>query len=313
LALLAAVLPWSAGLWAESIRAWLSVVENLRLPVGLVAIAVTLCALMLRRGRLTVVACFAIAVSGIPVLANIQGSPPVAQDTPAITVLTFNVWVRNREPERLVAYLRAQKPDIVFLEEMTEPYKQSLAVLSDLYPTQITCHDRIAACETMLLSRFPARRQSAGPISGAMPSTAIAELDLDGRRLTAIAVHVVWPFPMQGRDVQRQQVMHLAGALEAFDGPLLLGGDFNGGGWVRNQRDLRAQTGLIGEPGLHPSWPALPIRGLAIPDWLRLPIDHIFSRGGPIITAAEVGPELGSDHLPLLVTVSWPQDGAAAP
>jgi endonuclease/exonuclease/phosphatase (EEP) superfamily protein YafD len=311
--LLVAVVPWLAGLsWSESSRAWLSVVENLRLPVGLSAALVALTALLLRRGRLAAVAGFAIAVSTAPVLANIQGRPPVAADTATVSVMTFNVWVRNREPERLVAYLRREKPDIVLLEEVTEPFKQALAALSDLYPTRITCHSGIVACETVLLSRFPAKRRAAGPIGGGLPSTALAELDLGGRRLTAIAVHVAWPFPMQGRDAQREQLMHLAAALKAFDGPLLIGGDFNGGGWVRNQRDLRAQTGLVGEPGLHPSWPAIPIRGLVVPDWLRLPIDHVFSRGGPIVTAAELGPELGSYHLPLLATLSWPKQSDRA-
>ena len=311
LLLSAAVMPWLTDLsWSESTRAWLSVVENLRLLVGFAAMAVALVALLLRRGRMAALAGLAIAASGAPVLASIQGRPPVAADTSTVSVMTFNVWVRNREPERLIAYLRRQKPDIVFLEEVTEPYKQALAALSDLYPTQITCHSGVVACETMLLSRFPAKRETAGPIRGGLPSTAIAELDLGGRRLTAMAVHVAWPFPMRGHDAQREQMMHLAAALDAFDGPLLIGGDFNGGGWVRNQRDLRAKTGLTGEPGLHPSWPAIPIRGLTVPDWLRLPIDHIFSRDGPVVTVAEIGPVLGSDHLPLLATVSWPLDRA---
>ena len=45
---------------------------------------------------------------------------------------------------------------VVFLEEVTETHKRALATLTDLYPTQVTCHTGIIACETMLLSRFPA-------------------------------------------------------------------------------------------------------------------------------------------------------------
>jgi endonuclease/exonuclease/phosphatase (EEP) superfamily protein YafD len=306
--LVVATLPWLAGLpWPAATRAWLTVVENLRLPVGLTAAAVACCALLLRRGRVTVAACFAVALSGVPVVASIPGRQPVADDAPSLTVMTFNIWVLNREPERLVAYLREQKPDIVFLEEVTEAHKQALAQLADLYPTQVTCHHSLVACETMLLSRFPAARQSAGPIGGAMPSTAIAELQIGSRRLTAIAVHVAWPFPMGGQDAQREQVTHLAAARARFQGPLLVGGDFNGGAWVRNQRDLRVETGLSGEPGLHPTWPARPIHGYEVPDWIRLPIDHVLSRGGPVVVSAEAGPELGSDHLPLLTSVAWPR------
>jgi endonuclease/exonuclease/phosphatase (EEP) superfamily protein YafD len=228
-----------------------------------------------------------------------------------LKVVTFNVWVRNRQFDRIISYLRQEKPDIVFLEELKEEHKQAFAKLADLYPTQVTCHDNKIACETMVLSRFPARLQRAGWINGAPPSIAVAELDIDGRFLTVIAVHVIWPFPMRSRDAQREQVVHLAAALDAFDGPLVIGGDFNGGAWVRNQRDLRALARLTGEPGFHQTWPALPIHGLDVPDWLRLPIDHVFSRGGPVVVAAEVGPELGSDHLPLVATVAWPHDETA--
>ncbi|MDQ7249203.1 endonuclease/exonuclease/phosphatase family protein [Dongia sedimenti] len=310
----AAILPWLAGLpWPQSSRAWLTVIENLRLPIAAAALIIAVTSLVLRRGRLVVAASFAIALCGVPVVASIQGQPPVAAETPTLKVVTFNIWTRNRQFDRILAYLREEQPDIVFLEELKEKHKQVFASLSDLYPTQVTCHESTTNCETMLLSRFPARRQHAGRIDGALPSTALAELDVDGRTLTAIAVHVVWPFPFRGQDAQRQQVLHLAQSLQAVEGPLLIGGDFNGGAWVRNQRDLRELTGLSGEPGFHPTWPALPIHGIEAPQWLRLPIDHLFSRGGPVIIAAELGPELGSDHLPLMARVAWPPATRASP
>jgi endonuclease/exonuclease/phosphatase (EEP) superfamily protein YafD len=313
LLLAAAIMPWLAGLpWPGGFRAWLTVADNLRLPIGAVVLVAAIASLLLRRWRLLVVAGLALALCGLPVAAVIRGAPPVAAEAPVLKVVAFNIWVRNRELDRILAYLREEKPDIVFLEEVKEKHKPVFAALKDLYPTQVTCHRSTSECETMLLSRFPARMQRAGPIDGAMPSAAIAALDIDGRTLTAIAVHVVWPFPIHGADAQREQVLHLAASLDALDGPLLVGGDFNGGPWVRNQRDLRERTGLVGEPGLHPTWPALPIHGLDAPGWLRLPIDHVFSRGGPVVVSAETGPELGSDHLPLMATVAWPHAVAAA-
>jgi endonuclease/exonuclease/phosphatase (EEP) superfamily protein YafD len=310
--LAAAFLPWLAGLpWPSATRAWLTVLENLRLPIGVIAGIVALASLVVWRGRLVVVSCFVVALCGAPIIAAIQGEPAIPPETPKLKVMAFNVWVRNQEPDRIVAYLREAKPDIVFLEEVTEAHKKAFEAVKDLYPTQVTCHGRVSDCETMLLSRYPARSTRAGPINGAPPSTAIAELEIDGRILTAIAVHVAWPFPMAGRDAQREQVLHFGKSLQAFDGPLLVGGDLNGGAWVRNQRNFRERTGLIGEPGYHPTWPALPIKGHDVPQWLRLPIDHLFSRGGPLVIATETGPELGSDHLPLVTTVAWPHAATA--
>jgi endonuclease/exonuclease/phosphatase (EEP) superfamily protein YafD len=312
--LVASLLPWLAGLlpWPPATRAWITVLENLRLHIATLAALTALASLLLWRGRLVVAACLVVALSGAPIVASIQAPPSVAAETPKMKVLAFNIWTRNHDLDRIMAYLRAEQPDIVFLEEVKEEHKQVFAALKDLYPTQVTCHESTTACETMLLSRYPARSTRAGPIDGALPSAAIAELEIDGRVLTAVATHVVWPFPFAGQDAQREQLLHLAQSLQDFDEPLLLGGDFNGGAWVRNQRDFKERTGLIGEPGYHPTWPALPIYGQAVPEGLRIPIDHVFARGGLVVLSAEAGPKLGSDHLPLMTTVAWPHASTAS-
>ncbi|HVY99622.1 MAG TPA: endonuclease/exonuclease/phosphatase family protein [Dongiaceae bacterium] len=304
--------PWVAALplLPEGARAALGLIENFDPALALAASGATLAALLLRRRRAATLALAAAAVALTPVLASIHAAPEIAADAPRLKVMTFNLWVRNGDTGRIVAYLRAERPDIVFLEEATEAHKKALAALADLYPTQVTCHAGVAACETMLLARFPARWQKAGPIAGSMPSTAIALLDLGGgRTVTAVAVHLAWPFPMQGRDAQREQALHLARALDAYPGPLLIGGDFNGGGWAHNQDAVRTIARLTGEPGLHPSWPAIRYHGFDVPDWLRLPIDHLFARDGPVIASAGTGPKLGSDHLPMLAVVAFPADG----
>jgi endonuclease/exonuclease/phosphatase (EEP) superfamily protein YafD len=304
--------PWAASLSVlpEGTRASLALIENFDPTLAMAGSVATLGALLLRRRRAAMIALVVSVIALTPVLASIHAAPQIAEGTLRLKVMTFNLWVRNGETDRIIAYLRAEKPDVVFLEETTEVHKKALATLTDLYPTQVTCHTGIIDCETMLLSRFPARWQKAGPIAGAMPSTAIAELDLgDGRTVTAVAVHLAWPFPMQGHDAQREQALHFARALDAYPGPLLIGGDFNGGAWARNQDAVKSLARLTSEPGLHPSWPAIRYHGLDVPEWLRLPIDHVFTRGGPVVANAETGPMLGSDHLPVLAVVALPAEG----
>ncbi|HVM83573.1 MAG TPA: endonuclease/exonuclease/phosphatase family protein [Candidatus Binatia bacterium] len=292
--------------FAESRRAWFGLTENFFPEFALAAAGLGIAFVLFRRPRGAVLSCLTVVAFGVPVLSSLHAAPAEPSDVPTLKVMTFNLWVLNGETDRFIAYLREEKPDIVFLEETTEAHKRAIATLADLYPTQVTCHTGIVPCETMLLSRFPMHAQKAGPIAGALPSTAMAELDIGGRRLTAVAVHLAWPFPMGGRDAQREQALHFARALDDIMGPLLIGGDFNGGSWIRNQRDVRGLARLTGEPGIHPSWPAIPIAGLAVPELLRLPIDHVLTRDGPVVISAAAGPELGSDHLPILATVAWP-------
>ena len=305
-------LPWVAPLpgLPAPVRAWCALVANFFPALTLAAFALALFGLILRRRRAMALAGLCLGMGGLPVLAALHGSPQLDPEIQTLSVMTFNVWVGNDQTDRIVAYLRAKHPDIVFLEEVTELHKQAFAPLADLYPTQVTCHDSQARCETMILSRFPAHWARSGFIEGAAPPTAIAALDLGGgRTLTAVAVHLAQPFPGRRHDPQREQALHFAAGLSEYAGPVLVGGDFNGGLWARNQSDVESIAGLTGEPGLHPSWPAIPIDGYRLPAWLRLPIDHILARGGPVVISAKTGPKLGSDHLPLLATVALTDAG----
>jgi endonuclease/exonuclease/phosphatase (EEP) superfamily protein YafD len=40
-----------------------------------------------------------------------------------------------------------------------------------------------------------------------------------------------------------------------------------------------------------------------MPALLRTPIDHVLTGGGLTVTAAALGPSIGSDHRPLIATV----------
>jgi len=55
--------------------------------------------------------------------------------------------------------------------------------------------------------------------------------------------------------------------------------------------------------GFHITWPVS-----ALPVWI--PIDHAFADAGPLVTRVRTGPELGSDHYPLEIRVSWVEHDA---
>lgn len=95
----------------------------------------------------------------------------------------------------------------------------------------------------------------------------------------------------------RDQQLAAAGAYVDASRPFIIAGDFNSTPWGRAYNAVPGMR--AGDPRFEGTFPALlgP---------LGLPIDHI-RFGGLILTDYRVGPDIGSDHLPLFATFALPQ------
>ena len=82
--------------------------------------------------------------------------------------------------------------------------------------------------------------------------------------------------------------------------PVVVIGDFNATPWSYAFRDFSAETGLVNSQkgyGLAATWPT----GLPI---TLVPLDHMLHSESLTTVERDIGPDLGSDHLPLTVEVS---------
>lgn len=95
----------------------------------------------------------------------------------------------------------------------------------------------------------------------------------------------------------RDQQLAAAGAYVDASRPFVIAGDFNSTPWGRAYNAVPGTR--AGDPRFEGTFPALlgP---------LGLPIDHI-RFGGLILTDYRVGPDIGSDHLPLFATFALPE------
>jgi endonuclease/exonuclease/phosphatase (EEP) superfamily protein YafD len=125
-----------------------------------------------------------------------------------------------------------------------------------------------------------------------------------GHDLTLIATQTRAPLT-PGRTVDRrehlQQLAHfVAGRPEA----ILLLGDLNATAWSPIVRDFLRTSGLHDGRfgfGLQASWPTfLPA--------LAIPIDHALISSGVTIRNFAKGPDIGSDHYPILIDFSLPSE-----
>jgi len=88
----------------------------------------------------------------------------------------------------------------------------------------------------------------------------------------------------------------LAKAAGASSLPAIVVGDLNATPWSNAFSGL-GHAGLLRATGLKPTWPAI---GLG---WMGIPIDHVLVTPHWSVMERQIGPNIGSDHLPVMVRI----------
>ena len=235
-----------------------------------------------------------------PEIAAMVRLPPRASGE-ILKIVEFNVWARNADPAATARWILAQDADFVVLEEATTPIVQRLRAR---YPYGSVCGGD-DLCSTMILS---SRRPLAEENKGRTSLTAVWGIYPDARGpITIVGAHHSWPWPL-GK--QQAEGLRLALMLGHFPkARMILAGDFNSTPWSfalrRQDKALgleRRTLALFSWPARNPyEWP----RGWRIPTPLPLiPIDQVYAGSGWRTLSVRRGPRLGSDHYPVVVTLT---------
>ncbi len=226
----------------------------------------------------------------LPWLTASARAPAGDPQAPVFTLASANVNLHSRDTGALAAWLARVQPDAVVLLEVSPAYATGLRVLSD-YPFQ-----RIVAQDSpfgiALLSRYPL--QHARVIEDAQGIAHIeAQLQWQGQSVEVVALHPMPPLSPHYHSARNAKLRAFASQAAASDRPMVLAGDLNATPWSSAFSGL-AQLGLRRASGLAATWPA------ALHGWTGIPIDQVLVSRHWAVVASEVGPQLGSDHLPVL-------------
>ncbi len=315
--LLATFLPLLHPYWPLA-----DVAEHFALQILMAAVILGVLALALRRWRWLSI------IGGIAFIQIWTIHPywptPTAMAAPAagetrLKLVSLNVWYHNQNMAAVIDYLRDANADVVGLVEVRNRMLPEFAALNDLYPYRLECVSAARICQELLLSKYPFTASGKGRINGELPVLVWGEIRPmpQAPPVTIAVTHLAWPFkkikvPAEPtldpqhqslpkglpRLVQTEQALTLTGALDRLSSNLVLMGDFNMAPWSRTQQYLRRATGLDNQGDLVPSWPAW------APAFLRLPIDHVMTRGNPRILSMAAGPDVGSDHRPVEAVIA---------
>lgn len=185
-----------------------------------------------------------------------EGGEPDGPAVARLRVLTSNVefgWAT----EQLIAAVRREKPDVVFVEECE--YVCQAAVkreLGDSHPYREAVEGD-SSIGSIILSRYPLTAAPGVPASMGMPG---AVADVDGHPVRLQLAHPMPPTTIRVWDWKRElDRLRDFAAAHVDDGPLILAGDFNASQDHAAFRRI-LDTGLrdatrLSDASREPSWP----------------------------------------------------------
>ncbi len=259
-----------------------------------------------RRPRLAAASLAFAALNAAPALLLFlpaaSGATPAQPPAARLRILQANILTGNTNAPALLALVARENPDVVVLQEPDTRWLQQLAPLTNSHPVfaALPRDDNFGAalfCKTNALS---AEIFLLGDPEGA-PS-AQARIAVGGRTLTVVGTHTLAPYNDYMWRGRNRYTLELAGRLRRTGGPLVVTGDFNNTPWSAHHRAFLAASGLYDSAqgrGPQATWPA------SAPPLARIPLDHCFHSPDVRVLARRPGPDIGSDHLPLIIDVAF--------
>jgi endonuclease/exonuclease/phosphatase (EEP) superfamily protein YafD len=271
-----------------------------RLQYLVLLVAAGLAALALRRPRLAAVAA-ALAVVNFAVLdLRLTASVTAASTAPtsgALRLVVANVEVGNRDFAAVRSLVATTRPDLFGVIELTPAMARHLGEELPGYRARVV-EAREDAYGIGVYSRVPLRSARIVHLPADGPPTVVARLRVGGRPVAVVVTHVRTPF---AGSIHVRQLNALAAAARSRLGErVVVCGDFNTPPWTGPLRDFASDARLHDVYGNH-AW-----AGYSWPTWasvLRVPLDDCFVGDGVAVTAHHDGPNVGSDHRPLVVDI----------
>lgn len=209
------------------------------------------------------------------------------------------LWRRPAAPALRAAgqWLTAPSaPDVITLQEFTDSARVAVDApeVRAIYPHRVLAPspDQFGLA---ILSRYPMSGSQRVPPANALATLKLrVVLEVRGRSVALTAVHPMPPINAAYAGERDASLQTEAIRLAAQAMPGMLVGDMNDTPWSTGLRGTRP---LLRANGLAPTWPNAW-------GWFSvLPLDHVLVTPGIRVAPSMAGPDLGSDHRPVVVRI----------
>ncbi len=270
-------------------------------PVGMLGLT--------RAWRSALVATLLVAYNLGPVVLLLLPNQRRGTASEGLVLAGFNLGGRMDQGS-LRGWLSQEDPDILVLLELTPKHLQMVEQLSPALPHSVRWpaegEDQPRRHGMAVLSRWPIERSEVITGEGWPRPILRASLVLGEKEVTLLAVHPERA-GRQGRLARRDSYLDHVSQIAAIAESTIVVGDLNVTGYSPVFSDLLRKGRLSDSRsgfGRQPTWRTdRLVRGL----WLAL--DHVLVGNGFAVQQRQAGPDLGSDHLPVVARLAFVEGG----
>lgn len=293
------------GTWIGWLGRWFwffDLFDHFRLQYSVLCLIALLWLGLRRRWKLALFALMSLLANVWPIARTTWVSAPTQTMDASwgLKVVCFNVLTSNGNKAGVIDFLHSQDADIIVLLEVDKVWAEAISALEFTHPHRVT-EWRADNFGIALLSRLPLRDAKVRRLGTDDLPTLTAIVERFGRSMLVIATHPIPPMGSEHAISWKSQLHEVRDfASQHRDTPILLVGDFNATPWSQGIGLLRERGQLdFRQPG--PAW---------WPTWnvgklVMLPIDLAFCSAPLLISDRSIGPDLGSDHRPQVLTLKW--------
>lgn len=213
-----------------------------------------------------------------------------------VRVAAFNVLATNNRFTAVEEWTRKESPDFIYFSETSELWSEALASLRDVYPYSLDEGSGFA-----FYSKLPISHHEIIRCSEIEFPLLKARIQTPRGKVTFFGAHPLPPVSPKWAKALEEMMVIMAAEVAKTEGPVIAGGDFNSTRWSHMLHPLQGAGMEDASKGKNPA-----------PTWMRkiplvsIPIDHLLFRGrGMGCSSFEIGPDLGSDHRPVVAEIGW--------
>lgn len=246
------------------------------------------------------------AVSCIRLSPMWFGTPGGATSGAPLRLLAINLLRDNDDAAAVLAAVAQWSPDVIVWSEATPAWERALTPLRKEYAFGDGKWDP-GYFGIVLWSRLPVRDLRIVPLGFDWAPAVTAIVATPAGEVGVVGFHPPRPGVGQRTAERDAALAALPELLTSLPARRVVAGDGNATRWNPTFARMLAVTGLRDSSdgfGWQATWPA------ALPWFLRIPIDQVLVGGAIGVRRREVGPFVGSDHLPVFAELWVPAEGA---